>query len=234
MNLDNDKELSLVVSFLTMRRIIGILGISLPAVLIAGTMLIGSYDSIQNSISAYYYTNMQDVFVGVLCVVGMFLYAYTGYGLHDKLAGRLGCFFALGTAFFPTRPQIEGIVYIPTYEYIHLACAASLFLILAYFSIFLFTKTDSEHPYLTKEKVIRNTIYRVCGYTIFACILLIGLYKIIYREPLAHPLWKPVFWLESLALWAFGFSWITKGQVIWRDVKIDQETIRQNEKMATT
>jgi len=27
----------------------------------------------------------------------------------------------------------------------------------------------------------------------------------------------PVFWLESLALWAFGISWFVKGETLWKD-----------------
>jgi hypothetical protein len=26
-----------------------------------------------------------------------------------------------------------------------------------------------------------------------------------------------VFWLEALALWAFGFSWFVKGETLWKD-----------------
>jgi hypothetical protein len=29
---------------------------------------------------------------------------------------------------------------------------------------------------------------------------------------------KIVFWLESLSLWAFGVSWLTKGQAILADL----------------
>ena len=32
----------------------------------------------------------------------------------------------------------------------------------------------------------------------------------------------PVFWLESIALWAFGISWITKGELILKDDKTDK------------
>ena len=28
------------------------------------------------------------------------------------------------------------------------------------------------------------------------------------------PLTQPVFWLESLAIWAFGISWLVKGEAI--------------------
>jgi len=28
---------------------------------------------------------------------------------------------------------------------------------------------------------------------------------------------KPVFWLESLALWVFGWAWFIKGETLWKD-----------------
>ena len=30
---------------------------------------------------------------------------------------------------------------------------------------------------------------------------------------------KPIFWLETLALWAFGVSWFIKGQTLWKDIE---------------
>ena len=29
--------------------------------------------------------------------------------------------------------------------------------------------------------------------------------------------WHPVFWLESIALISFGFSWITKAELVFED-----------------
>ncbi len=28
---------------------------------------------------------------------------------------------------------------------------------------------------------------------------------------------RPVLWLESLALWAFGIAWFVKGRTLWKD-----------------
>ncbi len=32
---------------------------------------------------------------------------------------------------------------------------------------------------------------------------------------------NPIFWLEAIALWAFGISWLTKGETILIDLKND-------------
>ena len=65
-------------------------------------------------------------------------------------------------------------------------------------------------------KKIRNRIYRICGVVILACIALIGLYFWLPRDTGISAI-KPVFWLESIALWAFGISWFVKGETFWKD-----------------
>jgi hypothetical protein len=30
--------------------------------------------------------------------------------------------------------------------------------------------------------------------------------------------YKPVFWFETIAVWAFGLSWLTKGNVLFKDI----------------
>jgi hypothetical protein len=203
-----------VISYLALRRALGILGLSFPVILVAGSMISGECSWIQSSISLYYHTGMRNVFVGVLFALAVFLFAYKGYDLRDAIAGKLGCLFALGIAFFPTSvtEHCNSIT-----SSIHFFSAGSFFLVLSYFSIVLFTK-GSINP--TRRKKMRNKLYRICGYTILGCALLIALYLYIFekRTPSLKSL-NPVFWLESMALWAFGISWLTKGKAILRDLE---------------
>jgi drug/metabolite transporter superfamily protein YnfA len=63
----------------------------------------------------------------------------------------------------------------------------------------------------------RNKVYAACGYTMLACIALVAVLKVdttLGRE-LAE--YTPVFWLESIAILAFGLSWATKGEAILQD-----------------
>ena len=208
----------LVMSYLTLRRVVGYIGFFLPWVLLFGAW----GESIQGSISDYYYTTMGDVFVGSLFVIGVFLFSYTGYKRKDDIAGDLACVFAIGVALFPTTPDnsettIVGII--------HGACAALFFITLAYFSLFLFTKSSSKTKKdMTPRKRKRNWIYKFCGGTIVGAIICILAYYILLKwvMPLAieehiTPL-NPVFWLESLAVIMFGVSWLTKGEAILGDV----------------
>ena len=212
-----------LISYKTLRKAIGILGISFPFILVIGSIISGKYYEIQPSISDYYHTNMENFFVGLLCAIALFLYAYNGYEKRDSIAGNLGCIFALGVAFFPTsiscglsttmeqsNPPIIGTI--------HLISAAALFLVLSYFSLVLFTKTkDSEKP--TKKKLYRNRIYKICGIIMLGCICLIAIYLFCNNSNKCVVLseYHPVFWLESIALWAFGVSWLTKGEAILND-----------------
>jgi uncharacterized protein (DUF983 family) len=88
---------------------------------------------------------------------------------------------------------------------------------LAYFSICLFTKTNSQQP--TPEKLIRNKIYKYCGYAIVGSIIVMIIFVVTKRIfDYSVPLWLDViFWLETIAVFSFGFSWIVKGKVLFKD-----------------
>ncbi len=201
------RDSRLLISYLTLRRVIGALGVLLPLGLALGCVFLGECTRIQPSISDYYSTGMRDVFVGVLFVIGWFLFAYRGYDPQDNVAGNLAGVFALGVALFPNSDAGS------LTAALHYISAAALFLTLAYFSYFLFTKTAGTP---TPQKLTRNKIYRTCGIVMVACIALIGMYSAFLADTSLASL-SPVFWLEAVALWAFGFSWFIKGETLWAD-----------------
>ena len=120
---------------------------------------------------------MGDVFVGTLCAIGVFFYAYMGYtkgGDVDDKVGNFAGVCAIGAALFPTEPS-GGLGVPATFHGIaHVVFAALLFLTLAYFSLVLFTKTHPGRP-RTPEKRRRDWVYRAAGYTILASMALIGI-----------------------------------------------------------
>lgn len=197
---------SVLVSYLTLRRVVGTLGVLLPVVLAVWGFALCRCLALQPSISEYYDLRTRDVFVGVLFTIGWFLFTYRGYERKDDVAGNLACGFALGVALFPRSGA-------PWERSVHFASAFALFLVLAYFSLFLFTKSGGTP---TPEKRIRNRIYISCGATMLACIALIGVYYWRLADTPVAAL-KPVFWLETFALWAFGISWFIKGETLWKD-----------------
>jgi hypothetical protein len=205
---------NLVLSYLDLRKAVGIIGFGLPFALALGKILLQG-PGIQSSISGYYYTDMRNVFVGSLCAIGIFLMSTRGYDRKDAIAGMLACVFAVGVALFPTTPDVCATSEDKLIGRVHLTFAALLFLTFAYFSLFLFTQTASDKS-PTPRKLQRNTVYRVCGYTILGSILLIVVVMLPSVHSFVAPL-TPVFWLESLAVVSFGVSWLVKGETILKD-----------------
>ena len=210
---------SLVMSYMTLRKVIGILGILLPFVLWLGALLLFQ-EGPQSSISAYYYTKMRNVMVGVLWATGVFLFAYRGYDRRDDIAGNLACLFAIGITLFPVAPDGATDATILLIDKFHLAFAALFFLTLAYFCLFLFTQSDKKKLALRKRQ--RNLVYQICGGLMLACIVLMALW--VFAGPYlpasftaaVTPL-RPIFWLETFAILAYGISWFVKGEAILKD-----------------
>ncbi len=217
---NNPVQQTLLISFLTLRKTIGVLGIAMPFILCIGTLLIGHCHQIQNSISHYYYTNTGDVFVGILCAYSLFLIAYKGYDLQDNIVTSIAGVFALGVAFFPTTQNIDcdcsvlQLAPIPRRISVHYISAALFFLSLAYISFFLFTKGDNNP---SPQKRIRNRIYKICAISMLLCLILIAIIQNVDSLSNLVTEYKLVFFLESIALFAFGISWLIKGEMILQD-----------------
>jgi len=180
----------------------------MPFVLMAGNWLLFRGTTPMPNISMYYYSGMHDLFVGALCAIALFLFFYKGYDWLDNWAGNLAGIFALGIAFFPTSP---GGLDTWTSK-VHFICAATFFLILAVFALFLFTRKD---PDPTKQKLARNLIYYICGGIMVVALLSILVFSAFFNE--SHRESTMVFWAETCAMLAFGISWLTKGGSLYPD-----------------
>ena len=226
---DND----LVLSFLSVRRAIGAMGFFLPLALLSyGVLWSGD---LLPSISAYYYSPMREVLVGSLCAQAVFLWSYEGYRppvpelITDKRVARIAALGALGVALSPTLPRGTAIIAtdhaaacktIPITliqcllgegraSWIHNIAAFLFFGALAVFCLILFVKGTTE----TAEKRARHRIYRTCGWTIVASLIVMGtLIATGWDDRLQD--WQPIFWLEVLASFAFATSWAVKGEAM--------------------
>jgi len=210
-----------LISYDTLRKAIGWLGILLPAVMIAGNYALGNCHVLQDSNSHYYYTVTGNLFTGILCAVALFLIVYKGFNLLDNIVTSLAGCFAFGIAMFPTNENSAdscAIIHLPLNELrndVHYWFAALFFITLAFISLFLFTK--SKGP-TTKLKQTRNKIYRICGTTILVTVALLAIYSLSDDESFQQfDKHKPIFWLEWVALTAFGISWLVKGKLILED-----------------
>jgi hypothetical protein len=89
-----------IISYLSLRRIVGAIGILLPFVLRLG--IIAFSHPIPYSISSYYYSPMRNILVASLCALGVFLIAYKGYDGLDTGITNVAGGAAIGVALFPT------------------------------------------------------------------------------------------------------------------------------------
>ncbi len=223
-NNNNDNH---VISYLTLRKTLGFLGILLPFILVIGNAIFVNVindiaetgEVFRSSISHYYYTKMGNVFVGTLCAYSLFLFSYVGYKdkdgvMRDKIATNIAAVFALGVAFLPTDEctccgsSIRGTI--------HLVSAVLFFGALIYISYALFTKTGDREN-MSDEKKRRNKWYKGCAVVMFLCLVLMGVY--VFADLCHTNLSKanPIFVLESIALIAFGTSWLIKGEFLLGD-----------------
>jgi hypothetical protein len=203
-------ESALAAAYTHLQRAVGVIAVSLPLVLAAGNRLLFGGE-FQGSISAYYHTDMGDYFVGSLFALAVFFLSYNYRPLPkfklDNLLSTLASVAAVCVAFFPTASDAAaasgGEKVVST---VHLVWAGVLFALLAVFSLFLFTKTgDAE--IMTAEKKRRNVVYMACGGIIVGSMLLVVVSNVV-KPPSS---WHPLFWLETIAVVAFGASWLVKG-----------------------
>ncbi len=113
-----------VFDYRALRLLMGVIAFALPFVV--GVLSSRSL----SSISASYYTEARDAFVGMLFVVSALLWAYNGHTPRQALASKVASVAALFVALFPTTCASCELGQI---SIIHTISALVLFSILAYF-----------------------------------------------------------------------------------------------------
>src|SRR5262245_39754793 len=220
MNAQTIPNSEFIISFQTLRKAIGYLGISMPIIVRLGAYYFEGIPS-NESISAYYYTVMRDVFVGTLFAIGVFLFCYRGPNTQDNVLTNIAGLSAVAIGLFPMDPayhhiiaeRFPGINNPQCYQNhgplgYHIYSVATFFAIISYLAIFRFTKPSQA--IITRQKESRNKIYIVCG-----IVMLISLSSIVYLK--ATSIHSSIFWPETSAIVAFGIAWLTKGQAILKD-----------------
>ena len=212
---DND-----ITTFRRIRKSIGILGISLPVVLILFSMIPVFKTSVQPSISHYYYTNLRELFTGVLCAVGLFLFNYKGHSntnflKNDSKLTNIAGSMAFGIALMPTNPEactfkIYSLLPFCNVElgWLHYIFAGIFFLTLSVISINVFTIGQIENKKIPKSIMNENNIYRTCGYLMLLFIVLTPVCASFDCFTYSTLIF------ESLMLFAFGISWLIKGRIL--------------------
>ena len=200
-----------------LRATIGWLGMLLPWMVLFMSSVYGY--GFPDSISAtYYLPTCITPFMIILGSAGLLLFSYKGYDKQDDIVCSVAGAFALGICLFScgTEGLIERwselaeLTRVGTFQiipavstWLHNICAILFFGLLAYNSLFLFTKSSGN---MTENKKKRNVIFRVCGIGMtisFLAIIPISIFE----------LWGGTWIVEAIALAFFGISWLTKADI---------------------
>jgi hypothetical protein len=213
-------------NYMFLRKAVGLVGTLLPVILLVVNPIALSIENsgcglVPDSVSGYYYSPARNIFVGALCALGLFLIAYVGYDLGDRLVTDLAGVFAVSVALFPTKPTVasppsvtcQTVAQLSSREQvvgdIHLVSAGLMFVFLAWMAI-RFTNTNPQgQP--SPQKALRNRIYITCAIVIIVCLVAAAITSLLPDSVKAHfPWW--LFLYEAVAIFAFGVSWFVKGQ----------------------
>lgn len=193
------------------RNLAGFLGMILPWISLIGAIIVSNTTGVPAefwptlSISATYY--ICPALTGILTAASVVLMCYDGYSLRDNIVTTISGVFGIMIVLFPCACTVSGEMVgffqlpVAISNTIHCASACAFFILLSINSLFLFTLGEKEP---TKQKKIRNIIYRVCGVGMICALILMVLPVSFFAK---------TFVVEAIALTFFGISWLVKGQV---------------------
>lgn len=169
--------------------------------LVSGGLTNGFWNNF--SISATYYCS--PALPGILTAASIVLMCYDGYEKSDNFVTTISGAFGIMIVLFPCScslsPANTGFFQLPRVvsSVIHCTSACIFFCLLAFNSLFLFTRHDGNK---TKQKKLRNMVYVICG---------LGMLSAMVLMPLPFHFPAKTWWVEMAALSFFAVSWLTKG-----------------------
>jgi len=204
------------------RKLIGILGISIPIVL----PFLSNWE-VLSSISHYYYLTAPSLyFIIVMSSLGLFLISYKGY-IRDKGPTReyisddwltnIAGISVLVLVLVPTACDESGSgtiddickKFMPlfghvdkTKDNIHLIAAGLFVLLMGWMSFFKFSINQDKKGW-------RYKLYKTNGVIIWIAVLSLIIYFVI-----GFKIDNFVFWMEVIVLVPFGISWLVKGETM--------------------
>lgn len=191
-------------TYFTLRTGIAIIAAFLPLVLWLGG-LVRFRLGLQTSMSAYYNTGMRDVFVGVLCATGAFLYLYKGFGDRENFALNAGGVFAVLTALIPPGGTKLGALGLTP----HGLAGVLFFVAIAYVCIFRASDTLT----LMKDRKaadMYSRAYKIFGWAMIASPVGAWVLNMVLRG--GGQTGAYIFYIEVLGVWTFAAYWILKSR----------------------
>ena len=204
----------------TLLRMIGLLGMMLPFVLLFGTYLAAG-QPMKSSISAYLYTDMGYLFVGIMLATGAFLICYRSVtpdsGVQLFPSNGVSVFKRV-SAFQLAAPDdkftsVSGglailVAVLPSHHCNVPTWASKAHLVAA--AAFLFTTAAMSYLRFAREDEGNETLH--CVSAGFIAVPVVVLCILVPLKVQLFPNW--IWWLEALAVSAFGFSWLLASGLI--------------------
>jgi hypothetical protein len=221
-------------SFLIVRIIVGVLGLLLPVLLVVGTNVFfdeGPFP--RNSLSAYYFSGGRDLFVGILCALGVFLIGYKVAEANlDNTLTLIAGVAAVCVALFPTSRPSELATPVPltalqvklgegTVTAIHYVSAGVFLVSLAVLS-YQFGKREYKRPPgagARSRRFWRDFHFACAG------LIVLGLAAAVILQPITD---AALLIGEVIAVVAFAISWLFKGLEIDALRSSTQQTVTKS------
>jgi hypothetical protein len=181
-----------------------------------------------DSISEYYYSSLQYVFLGGLIGLGLLLIYYqyrdetddwvTRWNM-DTLVSSLAGLAALGVAAFPPAPVHNPTALQQKVDVFHHFFAFLFFLCMFVIVFFFFTRPAGPLPWSRAWKALpvlrrrRNWIYVICAVIIAIAGVGMVLWGLL-SDPGATGPNTVVFVGETTSVYVFAFAWLVKGEVV--------------------
>jgi hypothetical protein len=203
-------------SYLFMRTFVGALGVALPFMLVLGDGLgFDGHPFPRDSLSAYYYSGVRDLFVGTLSATAVFLITYkiADRTLDNTLSSVAGA-AALAVALFPTGPPAHVTQLTPLQERwgegfvaaIHFTAAGIFIISLGVICFFFGWREGARTPRQGKRSPrFWRRYHWSCAGAIAAALVWIGV-----TQAAGGPS-RSLLIGEAVSVWAFGVSWFMKG-----------------------
>jgi hypothetical protein len=204
-------------SYLWMRVFVGALGVALPFLLVGIDGLWFDRDaSLRDSLSAYYYSGVGDLFVGALCAIGVFLLTYKVAERNlDNTLSLVAGIAAACVALFPTEREDKDVRLTPLQDElgegfvggIHFFAAGVFIVSLAVISFYFGKREGARDPVEGKRSPKFWQTFH------WACAAVIGL-ALVWIVVTWRTGWGPnesLLYGEAVSVLAFGVSWLWKG-----------------------
>lgn len=180
-------------SYLYLSLGIGLIATMLPLLL----MWRGGYFA-HNSISSYYTNDIgssRDIMVGMLCAVGVFLFLFHGLSKTENWLLNFAGIAVIAVAFVPMTVS----------ELLHRGFAILFFLLIGLVAI-RYSKGRVELIKDEQSRRLFKTAYTVAGSAMILLPMIIVALQFAPWGKFEHYM----FWIESIAIWAFSAYWFVK------------------------